>query len=90
MSFTIEWLMHIKVVKENGNIIIFGTYHNIYKIGHILDLLDMKINNSIIWYKRNAFPNITQRMFCESTEQMIWAVNNSKKRQRTGYLTTMN
>lgn len=83
LSFTIEWLTQIKrVVKENGNIIIFGTYHNIYKIGHILDLLDMKINNSIIWYKRNAFPNITQRMFCESTEQMIWAVNNSKKKAK--------
>ena len=81
LIFTLKWLKEIKrIVKDNGNILIFGTYHNIYKIGYLLDELDLKINNSIIWYKRNAFPNITQRMFCESTEQIIWAVNNSKKK----------
>ncbi len=80
LEFTLQWLREIKrIVKENGNIAIFGTYHNIYKIGFLIEELGMKIVNSIIWYKRNAFPNITQRMFCESTEQIIWAVNNSKK-----------
>ena len=70
------------MVKDNGNILIFGTYHNIYKIGFLLEKLDLKINNSIIWYKRNAFPNITQRLFCESTEQIVWAVNNSRKKAK--------
>ena len=82
-DFTINWINEIKrVVKPNGNILIFGTYHNIYKIGYILDHLDTKIINSIIWYKRNAFPNITQRMLCESTEQIIWACNNNKKKAK--------
>ena len=45
----------------------------------MIDKLDLKIQNSIIWFKRNAFPNLTQRMYCESTEQIIWAVNNSHK-----------
>lgn len=80
LHFTENWLkMIFSVVKENGNIIIFGTYHNIYKIGYLLELFDKRIVNSIVWYKRNAFPNITQRMLCESTEYMIWAVNNSSK-----------
>jgi site-specific DNA-methyltransferase (adenine-specific) len=79
-SFTIEWLSEIKrIVKPNGNIAIFGSYHNIYKIGYLIEKLDLKTINSIIWYKRNAFPNVTQRMFCESTEQIIWCVNGSKK-----------
>lgn len=79
-DFTIAWLNEIKrILKPNGNIAIFGSLHNIYRIGSILEDLDIRIVNSIIWYKRNAFPNITQRMFCESTEQIIWAVNNSKK-----------
>ena len=31
-DFTISWLKEIKrIVKENGNLFIFGTYHNIYK-----------------------------------------------------------
>ena len=83
LDFSILWLSEIKrLVKDNGNILIFGTYHNIYKIGFLLEKLDLKINNSIIWYKRNAFPNITQRLFCESTEQIIWAVNNSRKKAK--------
>jgi site-specific DNA-methyltransferase (adenine-specific) len=68
-----------RIVKPNGNIAIFGSYHNIYKIGYLIEKLDLKTINSIIWYKRNAFPNVTQRMFCESTEQIIWCANNSKK-----------
>ncbi len=80
LEFTLNWLSELKrIVRKNGNIAVFGTYHNIYKIGFLIEELGMKINNSIIWFKRNAFPNITQRMFCESTEQIIWAVNNSKR-----------
>jgi len=80
LDFTMAWLAEVaRVVKPNGNILVFGTYHNIYKVGFALEELGRKIVNSIIWYKRNAFPNITQRMFCESTEQIVWAVNNSPK-----------
>lgn len=79
-DFTRDWITEIKrILKPNGNIAIFGSMHNIYRIGAILEELDIRIINSIIWYKRNAFPNITQRMFCESTEQIIWATNNNKK-----------
>ncbi len=82
-NFTKDWLDEIfRIVKPNGNILIFGTYHNIYKIGYILSKEDKRIVNSIIWYKRNAFPNITLRMFCESTEQIIWSVNNSTKKAK--------
>lgn len=79
-EFTEEWLKLISnLVKPNGNILIFGTYHNIFLIGYLLRKLKKKIVNSIVWYKRNAFPNITQRMLCESTEYIIWATNNDSK-----------
>lgn len=71
-----------RLVKPNGNIVLFGSYHNIYQIGYIFKQMDLRIVNSLIWYKRNAFPNVTQRMFCESTEQMIWAVNSSVKKAK--------
>jgi len=81
--FTKRWLRLVsKLVKPNGNLLIFGTYHNIYKVGHALEKLDKKMVNSIVWYKRNAFPNITHRMLCESTEYIIWAVNNDQKNAR--------
>ena len=75
--FNVDWLREAcRVVKPNGNIIVFGTYHNIYQLGFILQSgLNRRILNSIIWYKPNAQPNITARMLAESTEQLIWAVN---------------
>ncbi len=83
VKFTKDWIQKItRVVKENGNIIIFGSMHNIFTIGEILNELDIKIINSIVWYKRNAFPNITHRMFCESTEYILWAVNNNPKKAK--------
>src|SRR5262245_20453714 len=73
-----DWLREVcRVVKPNGNILVFGTYHNIYQLGFILrDVLDRRILNSVIWSKPNAQPNITARMLTESTEQIVWAVNN--------------
>ncbi len=75
--FNEEWLREVcRVVKPNGNILVFGTYHNIYQLGFILQSgLNRRILNSIIWYKPNAQPNITARMLTESTEQILWAVN---------------
>ena len=75
--FNNDWLREVvRVVKPNGNIIVFGTYHNIYQIGYILkNKLNRRLLNSITWYKPNAQPNITARMLTESTEQIIWAVN---------------
>ena len=83
IQFSFAWMSEIKrIVKPNGNIAIFGSFHNIYKVGYLFENLDLRIVNSIVWYKRNAFPNITQRMFCESTEHIIWGANNSKKKAK--------
>lgn len=78
-AFNVEWLREVsRVVKPNGNILVFGTYHNIYQLGFILQhVLERRILNSVIWSKPNAQPNITARMLTESTEQIIWAVNNT-------------
>jgi site-specific DNA-methyltransferase (adenine-specific) len=40
--------------------------------------MDLRIVNSIIWAKPNAQPNITCRMFTESTEQILWLCNNHR------------
>ncbi len=75
-AFTHDWLREVtRVVKPNGNIVIFGSYHNIYLVGAVAQSLGLRILNSIIWAKPNAQPNITCRMFTESTEQMIWICN---------------
>ena len=76
-QFNLAWLTEVsRVVKPNGNILVFGTYHNIYQLGFILQqVLERRILNSVVWFKPNAQPNITARTLTESTEQIIWAVN---------------
>lgn len=82
-AFTEAWLKEVcRVTKPNGNIFIFGSYHNIYTIGAIAARMDLRIVNSIIWAKPNAQPNITCRMFTESTEQILWLCNNSSKKAK--------
>jgi DNA modification methylase len=78
-KFTHEWLAEVsRVVKPNGNVFIFGSFHNIYLIGFVLqNLLSRRIIQQITWFKPNAQPNITGRMLTESTEYVIWAVNNT-------------
>jgi site-specific DNA-methyltransferase (adenine-specific) len=77
-QFNKAWLSEVcRVVKPNGNILVFGTFHNIYQLGFILqNVLDRRVLNSIVWFKPNAQPNITARTLTESTEQIVWAVNN--------------
>lgn len=83
-AFNLAWLTEVcRVVKPNGNLIVCGTYHNIYQIGTILQgVLDRRILNSIIYLKTNAQPNITARTLTESSEQLIWAVNETPERAR--------
>jgi site-specific DNA-methyltransferase (adenine-specific) len=83
LEFCRAWLKEVtRVVKPNGNLFLFGSFHNIYDLGHILHDLDLKVLNSIVWFKPNAQPNITRRTLTESTEHIIWAVNAPKDQAR--------
>src|ERR1700722_11026876 len=45
-QFSLDWLSEVcRVVKPNGNLFVFGTYHNIYTLGFILQHLDRKFLN---------------------------------------------
>ena len=78
-DFTRRWLGEVcRVVKPNGNILVFGSFHNIYLIGFVLEhVLGRRILQQITWFKPNAQPNITGRLPTESTEYIIWACNNT-------------
>ena len=78
-KFTSAWLGEVcRLVRPNGNILVFGSFHNIYVIGFVLEhVLGRRILQQITWFKPNAQPNITGRLPTESTEYIIWACNNS-------------
>ena len=77
-QFNQKWIKEcLRILKHGGSLWICGSFHNIYQVGFILQHIeDVKINNSIVWFKPNAQPNITCRMFTESTEHLIWASKN--------------
>jgi site-specific DNA-methyltransferase (adenine-specific) len=86
-GFTIMWLKEAKrVLKGSGSIWVCGTYHNIGIINTIFQILNIEIINEIIWYKRNAFPNLSGRRFTASHENILWGhVGNKKRRYLFNY-----
>jgi site-specific DNA-methyltransferase (adenine-specific)/modification methylase len=79
IKFTRKWLGACdRVLKDKGSIYIACSYHNIAEVMIVLKQLDFKINNIITWYKTNAMPNMTRRVFTHSTEFVVWAVKGKK------------
>jgi DNA modification methylase len=81
-DFTRRWLTEVtRVVRENGNILVFASFHNVYLIGFILQsVLRRRVMQQMTWFKPNAQPNITGRLPTESTEYVIWACNNTPEK----------
>ena len=73
-AFTREWLSASRrVLKETGTIWVIGSYHNIYRVGSILQDLDFWILNDVVWIKNNPMPNFRGVRFTNAHETMIWA-----------------
>lgn len=62
-----------RLLRDGGTIWISGTYHSIYACGYALQLLGFHILNDICWFKPNAPPNLSTRVFTASHETLIWA-----------------
>lgn len=81
-EFTESWLLEVKrILKPTGSLWIFGTYHNMGIINVVCQKLGIEIINEIIWYKRNAFPNLSGRRFTASHETILWCHVGQKKRE---------
>jgi site-specific DNA-methyltransferase (adenine-specific) len=79
---TIAWLSELKrLVKPTGSIWIHGTYHNIGFVNVACQALGLEIINEVVWYKRNAFPNLAARRLTASHESILWVHTGAPKRQ---------
>lgn len=73
-KFTYEWLREAKrVLKPDGCLWVIGSYHNIFRVGAILQNLGFWILNDVIWCKTNPMPNFRGKRFTNAHETMIWA-----------------
>ena len=81
-SFTHGWLGEARrLLKDDGSLWVIGSYHNIFRVGAVLQDLGFWILNDIVWRKTNPMPNFRGRRFTNAHETLIWA----NKGQKNGY-----
>jgi len=84
--FTHEWMKAAKrLLKPNGAIWVMGSYHNIFRVGGILQDQGFWILNDIIWRKTNPMPNFRGTRFTNAHETLIWASKDEKARPTFNY-----
>lgn len=73
-EFTKAWLTACKrVLKPSGSIWVIGSYHNIFRVGAIMQDLGFWLLNDVIWIKTNPMPNFRGVRFTNAHETLIWA-----------------
>jgi DNA modification methylase len=72
-SFTRAWLGACRrVLKRTGTLWVIGTYHNIFRVGAILQDLGFWVLNDIVWIKDNPMPNFRGVRFTNAHETLLW------------------
>ena len=85
-EFTKKWLYQCKrILKDDGTIWVIGSYHNIYRVGAIIQNLGFWILNDIIWNKTNPMPNFKGNRFTNAHETIIWASKSKKSKYNFNY-----
>jgi modification methylase len=73
-DFTRAWLLACRrVMKPSATLWVIGSYHNIFRVGAILQDLGFWILNDVVWRKSNPMPNFRGRRFTNAHETLIWA-----------------
>lgn len=81
-ELTLQWIKELKrLVKPTGSIWIHSTYHNSGIVNVLSQIMGLEIINEVVWYKRNAFPNLSNRRLTASHETILWLHTGENKRQ---------
>ena len=85
-NFSNQWLSACRrVLKPTGTLWVIGTYHNVFRIGKILQDLQYWILNDVIWVKTNPMPNFRGVRFTNAHETLIWAKKTSTSKYTINY-----
>jgi modification methylase len=78
-AFCRAWLRECRrVLKDTGTLWVIGTYHNIFRLGAVMQDLGYWMLNSVIWEKQNPTPQFRGVRFCNAHEELIWAAKGEK------------
>jgi modification methylase len=82
--FTREWLMACRrVLKDTGTLWVIGSYHNIYRVGAILQDLGYWFLNDVVWVKTNPMPNFRGVRFTNAHETLLWCKKSQDQKRYT-------
>ena len=85
-EFTRQWLGAARdMLKPDGSIWVIGSYHNVFRLGYILQDMGFWILNDIIWRKSNPMPNFRGRRFTNAHETLIWASKSKESKYYFNY-----
>jgi modification methylase len=85
-DFTRAWLAACRrVLKPAGGLWVIGTYHNIFRIGAIVQDLGFWILNDLVWRKSNPMPNFRGRRFTNAHETLLWCAHSREARYTFNY-----
>lgn len=66
------------MLKDSGSLWVIGSYHNIFRVGAIMQDLGFWMLNDVIWHKANPMPNFRGKRFTNAHETLIWASKSEK------------
>ncbi|HLH87943.1 MAG TPA: site-specific DNA-methyltransferase [Xanthobacteraceae bacterium] len=85
-DFTRAWLLACRrVMRPDATLWVIGSYHNIFRVGALLQDLGFWILNDVIWRKQNPMPNFRGRRFTNAHETLIWASRSAQARYTFNY-----
>lgn len=80
-AFTRKWLETCRrALKPTGTLWVIGTYHNIHRVGAILQDLGFWTLNEITWVKTNPMPNFRGVRFTNAHETLLWVQKERRAR----------
>ncbi|HEX7710412.1 MAG TPA: site-specific DNA-methyltransferase [Sphingomonadaceae bacterium] len=85
-AFTKAWLTQARrILKPDGALWVIGSYHNIFRVGALMQDLGFWILNDIVWRKSNPMPNFRGTRFTNAHETLIWASMGEKAKYHFNY-----
>ncbi len=85
-AFTKDWLTAARrILKADGAIWVIGSYHNIFRVGSVLQDQGFWILNDVVWRKSNPMPNFRGKRLTNAHETMIWAAKSDTAKYTFNY-----
>ena len=85
-TFTRDWLAEARrVLKPDGALWVIGSYHNIYRVGALLQDMGFWLLNDIVWRKSNPMPNFRGTRFTNAHETLLWCSTGEKAKYHFNY-----